>query len=417
MKKSIIVAKREYLKVVKKPSFWLSTSFFPVFIVVISLISGFSSAQLESKLKSESENAKTILIIDESNLINQSVYNSKIVKETDLNLAIDKVVKEEVDVAIYYSKDLVENKEIKVFSQDKGLFLNESYNSFALNLLKQSILLKLDNPNDLTAYNNEYSYSVKSYKKGLEVNFSLSNLIIPGISLVIYFVLTTFAVSYLLLSVSEEKENRVMEIVLSTLSPKNLIIGKIIGLIGVIITQVLVLIVLSIVGIILSAQLFSSNANLISTVTQAFSDLGSDPLKLIQQILLGVIFTFSGFFILACTMVGVGAVTPTYKEAQSLSSVFIMVSIFPVYFITMIISDPAGDLAKVLSFFPYTSSFVLLFRNALGALSTAEVILGIFLLLLYCLISIYLAFKLFEIGALEYSKKVSVKNLKGVLKR
>lgn len=416
MKKSLIVAKREYIKVIRKPSFWISTLLFPIFIIVISFISGYSSMQLEERLKTEAENANKILILDESGFINDLVLNEKIQKILNEEDGISQVVKNTADALIIYPDDISSSGTIKIYSQDKGFFLNETYNSLASQLLKQSIIGDLNNPVKIATYNLNYNFDVNTYKNGVKTEFSLSNLIAPAISLVLYFILTTFAVSYLLLSVSEEKENRVMEIVLSTISPKNLIVGKIIGLIGIIFTQVLLLIGLSIIGLLITSSFFGSQGN-VSSVLNLINSVSIDPVQLISQIILGIIFTFTGFFILACTMVGVGAAVPTYKEAQSLSSVFVMLSIFPIYFITMLISDPNGTVAHILSYFPFTSSFVLLFRSALGAVGIFEIVLGIGLLIIYCILGVFVAFKLFEYGALEYSKRISFKDFVKSAKR
>lgn len=410
MKKSLIVGKREFVKVIRKPSFWISTLFPPIFLVVITLISGYSSMQLEEKLKSESESASKILVIDETNYINNVIYSDKIVRSTDLDGAIAEVVAGTADALIYYPQDLVTSKEIQIYSQDKGFFLNETYNNISLEFLKQSILLDLADEKKIEIYNSEITYEVKTYKEGVETNFSISDLLVPGISLVVYFMLTTFAVNYLLMSVSEEKENRVMEIVLSAISPKDLILGKLIGLIGIIFTQVILLTLLSIIGLIFTSTILSGQGSAISDLTSSLGNLNISGIELLGQILLGIIFTFTGFFILACTMVGVGAASPTYKEAQSLSSISVIASIFPIYFITIIISDPSGTLAQIFSFIPFTASFVLLFRNALGALSLPEILLGITILVLYCIVFVVIAFKLFEYGALEYNRKISFKD-------
>lgn len=410
MNKSIIVGKREFLKVIRKPSFWISTLFLPIFIVIVTLISGYSSMQLEEKLKSESENATKIIIVDNTNYINPAIYSDKIVGSNDLDSAIAEVVAGSADALIFYPEDLVTSKEIQIYSQDKGFFLNETYNNISSEFLKQSILLEVNDSNKIEVYNSDFTYNVKTYKDGVETNFSLSDLLIPGISLIVYFMLTTFAVNYLLMSVSEEKENRVMEIVLSAISPKDLIIGKLIGLIGVIFTQVILLTLLSIVGLIFTSSILSGQASALSNLGSSFGSLNISGTELLGQILLGVIFTFTGFFILACTMVGVGAASPTYKEAQSLSSIFVLTSIFPIYFITIIISDPSGTLAQVFSFIPFTASFVLLFRNALGVLSLPEILIGIITLIIYCIVFVVIAFKLFEYGALEYNRKISFRD-------
>lgn len=418
MNKSLIVAKREYTKVIRKPSFWISTLFFPIFIIAISFISGYSSMQLEEKLKTEAENANKVLIVDNSGYIKDEIYSSKFQKALNIGKGIEDVKNNQADALIVYPADIANDNNIQIYSQDKGLLFNETYNSIATDLLKQSILSNLNDAEKIKAYNSTFNFNVTTYKNGEETKFSLSNLIVPAISLVIYFILTTFAVSYLLLSVSEEKENRVMEIVLSTISSRNLILGKIVGLIGIIFTQVLLLIVLSIIGLLITSSIMGNGQSTsIQSIGGLLGSLSISPLELIGQIVLGIIFTFTGFFILACTMVGVGAAAPTYKEAQSLSSIFVMVSIFPIYFITMLISDPNGTLAQIFSYIPFTSSFVLLFRNALGALSLLEIVIGIVLLVIYCILGVVIAFKLFEYGALEYNRRISFKEFLRSFKR
>src|SRR6185369_7067733 len=118
---------------------------------------------------------------------------------------------------------------------------NGRYDGQATEWIKASILTNL--PTDLqTAYNAKFSTQTKAFDtQGQEVDTSGAKLVVPIASIAIYMLLTSFATSYLLMSVSEEKENRVMEIVLSNLKPKELITGKILGQIGVVITQVLIL--------------------------------------------------------------------------------------------------------------------------------------------------------------------------------
>src|SRR5260221_11395594 len=201
-----------------------------------------------------------------------------------------------------------------------------------------------------------------------------------------------------------------MEIEMSSIKPSDLITGKIIGLLVIIYTQVILLILLSIVGILLAATLLTKLVPGLPPLTQIdLSALNLNTPQLLGQIVLGVFYTVVGFFILACTMVGAGAAAPTYREAQGLSTIFIITSILPIYFITTIVTDPNGTLAKILSYFPYTAAFVLLFRNALGSLSLQEVIISGAVLILFCYIALKISFKLFEFGSLEYSKKISFK--------
>lgn len=194
---------------------------------------------------------------------------------------------------------------------------------------------------------------------------------------------------------------------LSSVTPKELIGGKIIGLIGIILTQVILLILLSIAGIAFVIFLLSSQAGSSAILPSInLATLNINPL----QILLDIIYIFLGFIVMACTMVGVGSAMPTYRDSQSFASVFIILSIFPMYFVSLIIAEPSGTIAQIFSYFPYSAGLILLFRNALGVLSPLEIILSLVLLIVYSYLIFVIAFKLFEFGSLEYTKKISFKD-------
>lgn len=217
--------------------------------------------------------------------------------------------------------------------------------------------------------------------------------------------LVSFATSYLLLSVSEEKENRMIETVLSIVKPSDLITGKIIGQVGIIITQVLLLAGLSFAAY----KLTSSTGGLPIDL----ANIQLDPIQLI----LAITYVFFGFLFLSAIMVGVGAATPNYKDAQSMSGIFVMLAVIPLYFVMLIMTNPTGELAVITSYLPFTSSIVLLFRNGLITLPLWEIILSIVTQILYCALGIFIAYKLFEVGSLEFSQRISVKSIASIWQR
>ncbi|MEP7104166.1 MAG: ABC transporter permease [Candidatus Dojkabacteria bacterium] len=405
MSKTTIIVKREYFKVVKKPTFWVATLLLPLFIVIISLVSGFSAQQAEdtNKRNLEAEKGSQVLILDESNLINPKIFinpngtvSARFIANKDEGIQEIKDAKE--PVFVYYPKDLVQGAKIEIYVTDKGLFGNSRYDSYAIDWINQSIITNL--PADLqVAYKAQLTTETRAFSGEKEIDTSPTKLILPAAFALIYIILTSFATSYLLMSVSEEKENRVMEIVLSNVKPRELITGKILGQVGVVITQVLIL------GILSALVVFVFK----DTLTPVGLNIGAISFSF-EQILLSIFYTILSFFILACVMVGVGAAMPTYKEAQSFSTVFVMVSIMPFYFVSILIAEPSGIIAQVLSYFPLSSGIVLLFRNALGVLSPLEIIVSSILLVIYAYIALYLAFKLFEFGSLEYGRKISFKD-------
>ncbi len=401
MSKIYIVAKREYLKVVKKKSFWLTTLLFPVFIVIISLISGISAQATEDLGKKLREEENTIVIVDDSGLVNKEAYAEYYTFSESKGVEVEKIRNAEIDALIYFPEDLT-NSKLEIYIQDKGLFGNTRFDSEGQEILKQSILLNL--PTELNLLVNKTPASeVTVYSEGEIVDASFNRFVVPLVFTVIYFTLTMFATSYLLMSVSEEKENRIIEIVLSTVKPRQLVWGKIIGQVAVVITQVTILLLLSVVALIALSSIAGAS------IPIDLSKVVVSPM----QIIVSVFIVILSFLTIAGVMVGAGAVMPTYKEAQGLSSVFIMLSVIPLYFFTIILAEPAGTISQILSYVPLTSGLVLMFRISVNALTTIEIITGVGMLVVYAYLSLVLAHKLFELGSLEYGKRIGLKEIRG----
>ncbi|MFW5719868.1 MAG: ABC transporter permease [Candidatus Dojkabacteria bacterium] len=403
MHNTLLVAKREYVKVVRKKTFWISTLLLPVFMVIIAVISGFSAAQSEQSLREQVEGANKILIQDRSGIIDTEGLpeniNFIVDAESQAEEAVEQVRSGEVKAYIQFPRDLRGEEKIDIYVQSEGVFGGVSFNEFAEDLIRSSVINDIEDEERRLALQAEYEFSTVEFDEGERVDRSLEDFIIPVFTIVVYFVLISFATSYLLMSVSEEKENRMIEIILSIVTPRELILGKIFGQVGVIFTQLLILVafgavIIPIVGLNLPVDI-------------DFSGISVDPV----QILISLFYLVCGFLILGNIMVGVGAAVPTYKDAQGFSSVFIIMSIMPVYFASLIITDPSGTLARILSYIPFTAPLVLLFRSALDELSILEFVLTGAILIATVIGTFYLAFKLFEIGSLEYSKKISLRRL------
>ncbi len=395
MHNALLVAKREYTKVVRKPIFWISTLALPIFIIVISIVSGISSSSADNKLEEFSKEVSVVLIYDESGILSDQLIVPPLQRTDNYDEATKKVASGEADVLLAYKQDVLSTNTIEIQSQDRGLFSSEIFNQQAKQLLIQSILLDLDDPTKIAAINTNFQIDFTSYKDGEVVEGGFERLIIPIGAIIVYLVLIIFSTNYLLQSVSEEKENRMIEIIVSIMRPRELILGKIIGQIGVVLTQMIVLVALGIAAF-LAVGLGSSLPIDLSSI-----QIGPG------LIVAAIFYTFSGFFIMASIMVGVGAAMPNYKDAQSFSAVFIVASLFPFYLSASIVTDPSGSIAQFFSYFPLTAPMVMLFRTALGEATTIEVLVSGFVIVIFGGLSYWLAFKLFEFGSLEYNNSVS----------
>lgn len=397
MPKVGIIAKREYLKNVRKLSFWLATLMFPLFLVTLSLVSSLSGKAVEDKIKKDAQSAKLILVKDDAKVINPVLVQKPLALISSQEDALNKVKNGEADAFIFIPTDIVSSSKVQVFAQSKGILSKNRYNELATNLIKQSILSEVNDPEKIKLFNSNINVAVTSYKNGMTVDESYEKLVVPFVGVVIYFILVTFANSFLLFSVSEEKENRMIEVVLTSVRPVTLILGKIIGQIATVLTQLATLVLLGGVGVYFARPNIPINLSVVHVSA--------------LTVLMGIFYILMGLLIIGNTMVAVGAAMPTYKEAQSFSSVFIIASILPVYFFSIILADPSGTVAKIVSYFPFTAPMILLFRYTLGELKPLELILTSILVMLYAVITFLIAVKLFEFGSLEYNKRISFKNL------
>ncbi len=401
MNKIRLVASREYLKVVRKPTFWIATLFFPVFMIVVSMISGYSAVEAEKKIEKETAASQLIYIVDPSGVIDQQYTQSPFEKITDTDLGIADVKSGKADAAFVYPADILTNRHIEVYAKSKGLLSDTGYPTLATNILKQSILNGLGDQQRIDAYSAMYDTKSTVYKNGEVVDQGIEQFIVPGAVLFAYFIMITFAVGWLLMSVSEEKENRMIETILSMVRPRDLIWGKILGQVAIVFTQFAILIGFAAVGF--------AALKLKLPIPIDLSAIKFDAV----QVITGIWYLLCGFLIMANTMVGVGSIMPNYKDASSFSSVFIILAIFPIYFFSLLLSDPSGLIAVITSYFPYSAAMVLLLRSALNALPLWESVLSSIVLGAYVVISFFLAYKLFEIGSLEYRSKISLRQILG----
>lgn len=212
----------------------------------------------------------------------------------------------------------------------------------------------------------------------------MAAILVPGAFLFLLWISVFTAGQYLLTSTIEEKSNRVMEVLLSAVSPMQLMVGKIIGQMAV---GAVILGVYAGVGI--GGLAYASMQDLI------------DPMNLVY---LAVYFLIA-FFLIASLMAAIGSAVSDVREAQSLMAPVMIVLIIPMILWMPILRNPNSPFAQVVSFLPPVSPFVMVLRLA-GSEPVpfwqipATIVAGV----LYAMIGAWAAAKIFRIGVLMYGK-------------
>lgn len=402
------VIKFEFLRTIKKPSFWLTTLAFPLIFMMIFVVASYSSKTSEEAVKKLNQEKISVAFLDESKTILPEVaqkLNAKPV--SDKEQAINDVKNHKLDAFILYPKNPTKDK-TEIYAKDAGLFDNSKYDSFAKNLLQVSATARIGGEEKLALAKGDFSTKLTAYEENGEVSPGIMKAVPPAIFIVIFYFIIILLGNSLLSSTVEEKENRVTEMILTSIHPDNLIVGKIIAmLLAGAIQAVTIFAPMVILYFVLGNSTVASSVGIPAdfALSDYVSKLVIDP----QLMLFGAIILTGSVLLYSGILVAFGAVMPTAKEANSWLSVILLLMIIPLYFISALISDPHSFISQFITFFPFTAPISALIRNSAGSLNITESIIISIELLILGIIFVKLAVLLFRKGSTSYSDRLSLK--------
>ncbi len=219
-------------------------------------------------------------------------------------------------------------------------------------------------------------------------------MLLPLLSGVLFMIAVNVSGGYLLQAVVEEKENRTMEILVTSVSQTQLMAGKVVGDLLVGLTQLVIWILFLVIGL---------------QVAPRFFDIGAVPALDLKYLLLMAGTFIPAFVMVAGAMGAVGATATETQEAQQMAGFFTLPIVIPFWFVSQIMFDPNGTLAVILSMFPLTAPIALPLRAGFTNIPWWQITITIGLLVILAVFSLWLAGKIFRIGMLRYGKKVSFK--------
>lgn len=427
MNKILLIIKREYLTRVRKKSFLLTTILVPLIII------GFYAAIIAIAVSDSSEGEK-VAVIDKANL-----FNGKVPPDKDGNESIkyDFVSNETEDsfkskydglgyTAFLYIPDFDLNRpdSIELHSQKTLSIVTQSKIERKVNKAIEQKRLASANipPEKYESIKSDISIpgtidTKDGEKKGVE---NAARIVAFAAGMLIYLVLLIYG-SMVMRGVMEEKTNRISEVIVSSVKPFQLMLGKIIGIGAVGITQFLIWIVL--IGVLRfiipmpdmaeqmaneaggAAMTESSKSAMIGELAQSFSGL---PIGLI---LFSFIFYFiGGYLMYAAMFAAIGSVSEDQADAQQLIFPVMMPIILGFVIMTKALQEPSGGLAMFGSMFPLTSPIVMMARIPFGV-PVWELLASMALLILFFLFCTWLAGRIYRTGILMYGKKGSWKEM------
>lgn len=202
-----------------------------------------------------------------------------------------------------------------------------------------------------------------------------------------------FSGGLLVRSIVEEKSNRIIEILISSCTPKQLLAGKIIGL--------------SFLGLFQFAVWFTMGFLLISSSAVSF--------EMFHNLGLQILYFILGYILYTGLFVGIGSIVTTEHEAQQFTGYISILLVIPIIISVQIIQSPHSLLADILTYFPLTSPPIMILKLNFSDPSTLEIISTILIVLASMYLIIFLTARIFRIGILSYGKTPGIKELRNWL--
>lgn len=412
MKKALTIAKWEYSQKVKTKTFILSIFITPIIIILFAYLPG--------KLASEdSTETKAIGLLDYSNEFTnpmiKKLSESKLKNEQprfvivnlfssnknidDLKIAANqKVLNDEIEAYVFINRINSDSIQFEYRSKNIGNFADLKIIEDSFNEIKKILDAKKIGADEkfvsLLAKNIELKViEIKEEGKEGEIDF-MGKFMFALIFIILMMTMIVSTGGMLVRSLVEEKSNRLIEIIISSCSPNDLLLGKVIGLSLLILTEIFIWILIGIAFFGQTILIFAP----------------------IQNILLMLLYFILGFIFYTSIFVGVGSIVNTEQEAQQITSYLSLIIMLPIIILVPAIQNPDMPLVTFFSYFPFTTPAAMIIKLSNSTISTSEVLITILILVASIALVIYFAAKIFRIGILSYGKIPSLKELSNWLK-
>ena len=417
MKKISLIIKREYLTRVRKKTFIIGTLLFPLLYLGLIFGTGYIAEKSKENLKIGLIDRSGLFTEDRISKANATDSLNKIIliagNEDDFKKNYDSLGYNgyvEISNNTDWKKDLdnlqmisnktyglgvkmpVENKLNRIWSDIKN-------DSLGIDASKKEIL------------NNGIKLSLLN-TKNQSANAGIATTIGYVCGFLMYFILLLYG-SQVMMGVTEEKTSRIAEVVVSSVKPFQLMLGKIIGIAMVALTQFMLWIAFIFIVYNIGKSTGSSGGNMSAMVGQIQQVFTSVNIPLVVGCF--IFYLLGGFFFYSSLYAAIGsAINEDMREAQSLSFPITMLVIFSIALMTPAISNPGSPIAVWASIIPFSSPIVMMARIPFGVPATVpwwQLGLSMSLLIAGFIFTTWFAGRIYKTGILMYGKKPSWKEM------
>ena len=433
MSKLKLIIHREFIAKVRNKSFLIMTFLSPIFLVGMGALVYFL-------MKKNDEKVKEIVYVDNSELFTKDDFkDTKTIHYQDFTALGIEETKKKVEGGDYYGALIIPKQDsLEVLATAIEFYSKDSPGLSVMNSLETKIERKLRNEKlndfgiDIEKINaSKIQSNIKMFNFSGEESSKLINGLKIGVGLIAGYLLMMFVMIYgtsVMRSVIEEKTSRIVEIIVSSVKPFQLMLGKIIGnasagLLQFLIWGILIFIITTVASSIFGIDMVEmQTAKLPAEQLEAAKQaVGIDKMQLIileilrlpilKMFVLFIFYFLGGFMLYSSMFAAIGAAVDNETDTQQFMLPIMLPLILGVYVgVVTVINEPHGSIAVLFSHIPFTSPIVMLMRVPFGV-SWTELIISMTLLLVTFVFMVWLAAKIYRVGILMYGKKPTYKDL------
>lgn len=427
MGKISIIAGREFNERVRKKSFIITTILMPIAFVAIMFVPALM-------MNIQSDEKKEVVVVDQSGTIANHLQDTKTLDFTTSDKGVEELTAEQQDIfgILIIGKDVATNpSNVQLLTYESSTINIESEITDQISTIIESEKLKTYNIEDidaiLEAIKTPVSLKVKQLGESGETKESSSILNI-ALAYIFGFLIYMFVFLYgnmVMQGVIEEKSNKVMEVMVSSVKPFELMMGKILGIASVAVTQfvIWVVFILLVGGAAMSlfgvdemmaaasasaamdpAAMMGTQAPTLDHETLSILSTVTDPAYLFRILGGFLIYFIGGYLLYAAMFAAVGSAVDNEKDTNNLQLPITIPLILAIFVMMSAMQDPHGPLAFWFSLIPFTSPVVMMVRLPYGVPGW-ELGLSIALLFVTFVAMVYLAGKIYRVGVFMYGKK------------
>ena len=433
MSKLILIIQREFIAKVRNKSFIMMTFLSPLLMIGMGALVYFL-------MQKNDEKVKKIVYVDNSGIFSKEDFkDSKTIHYTNYTALGVEDTKKKVEEGSYYGALIIPKQDsLELLAKSIEFYSKESPGMSVMNSMENKIASKIRNLKlnnfgfDLEKIKaSKINTDIKMFNFSGEESSKLINGLKIGVGAIAGYLLMMFVMIYgtsVMRSVIEEKTSRIIEIIVSSVKPFQLMLGKILGNASAGLLQFFIWGIIIFIISIVASTFFGVDIVEMQTARVPAEQMeavkaaaGGGKMQLVAQevfklpllkmFILFIFYFLGGFMLYSSLFAAVGAAVDNETDTQQFMMPIMLPLILGVYVgFATVINDPNGAIAVLFSHIPFTSPIVMLMRVPFGV-SWYEIAISMALLLVTFVFMVWLAAKIYRVGILMYGKKPTYKDL------